>query len=142
SFGITWELGKKWEVTYDGDINYNKYKNRSENRNSIKKISTAQLVSNSLNAVSNDGYNLSLGSGLESKYKIDTLGSEWTNDTYFTHSENKFEQIFSTGYYVPSIPESGGDGSANNDRNYFTGRSDLKLKMKKKFTFEAGVQAT
>ncbi len=142
SFGITWELGKKWEVTYDGEINYNKYKNRSENRNSIKKVSTAQLISNSLNSVSNDGYNFSMGSGLESKYKIDTLGSEWTNDTFFTHSISNSDQNFTTGYYIPAFPLSGGDGSADNDRNYFTGRSDLKLKMKKKFTLEAGVQVT
>ena len=142
AFGITWELNKKWELTYDGSINYNKNRNRSENRNIIKKLSTGELISSSLNTVSNDGYNLSLGSGFESKYKIDTLGSEWTNDTYFTHSENKFEQIFTTGYYVPAYPETGGDGSADNERNYFTGRSDLKLKMQKKFTFEAGIQAT
>ncbi len=142
SFGMTWELGKKWELTYDGDLNYNKYHNRSENRNSIKKISTAQLISNSLNTVSNDGYSLSLGSGFESKYKIDTLGSEWTNDTYFTHSINRSGQDFTTDYYIPAIPESGGDGSADNDRNYFTGRSDLRLKMKKRITLETGIQAT
>jgi hypothetical protein len=143
SFGITWEFGKKWEVTYDGDINYNKYKNRSENRNSIKKISTAQLISNSLNSVSNDGYNLSMGSGLESKYKIDTLGSEWTNDTYFTHSKNNADQVYATNSLTsPGLVLASGDGSADNDRNYFTGRSDLKLKMKMKFTLETGIQST
>lgn len=142
AFGMTWELGKKWELTYDGSINYNKFNNRSENRNSIKKVSTLQLLSNSLNNVTNDGSNLSLGSGFETKYKIDTLGSEWTNDTYFTRSKNKSDQDFSTDYFTPSLPPTGGDGSMDNSRDYFTGRSDLKLKMKKKFTFEAGIQAT
>ncbi len=142
AFGITWELGKKWELTYDGSINYNKFNNRSENRNSIKKVSTLQLLSNSLNNVTNDGSNLSLGSGFETKYKIDTLGSEWTNDTYFTRSKNKSDQDFSTDYFTPSLPPTGGDGSMDNSRDYFTGRSDLKLKMKKKFTFETGIQAT
>jgi iron complex outermembrane recepter protein len=142
SYGVTWQFGKKWELTYDGDLNYNKYDNRSDNRNSISKVSTSQLLSNSLNTVSNEGYNLSLGSGIETKYKIDTLGSEWTNDIYFTHSIGRSDQGFNNGYTVPSIAASGGDGSADNDRNYFTGRSDLKLKMKKKFTFEGGAQVT
>lgn len=142
SFGTTWQLNKKWELTYDGDLNYNKYDNNSDNKNSIKKISTSQMLSNSLNTVTNDGYSLSIGSGLETKYKIDTLGSEWTNDTYFTHSIGRSDQDFLTGYYVPAIPATGGDGTADNDRDYFTGRSDLKLKMKNKFTFEGGVQVT
>src|SRR5258705_13486769 len=142
AFGLIWELGKKWELTYDGDLNYNKYNNLSENRNSIQKISTSQLLSSSLNTVSNDGYSLSLGSGFESKYKIDTAGSEWTNDTYFTHSNYQSDQVFTTAYTIPAVPGSGGDGRAESDRNYFTGRSDLKLKMKKKFTLETGIQST
>lgn len=133
AFGITWEIGKKWEITYDGSINYNNYKNRSENNNSIRKISTAQILYNSLNKVNNDGYSLSLGSGFESKLKIDTLGSEWTNDTYFTYSKNNSNQDYFTNYLnAPWLTLTGGDGSANNSRNYFTGRSDLKLKLKKK----------
>ncbi|MEO7982708.1 MAG: TonB-dependent receptor [Bacteroidota bacterium] len=142
SFGTVWELGKKWELTYDGDINYNDYDNGSENKNRIQKISTQQLLSNSLNTVSNNGNSLSLGSGFESKYKIDSSGSEWTNDTYFTHSNTRSVQVFNTNYYTPAFPRSGGDGVAHSDRNYFTARSDLKLKMKKRFTFEGGAQAT
>jgi hypothetical protein len=142
SFGATWELGKKWELTYDGDINFNDYDNHSGNKNRILKISTGELISNSFNTVNNNGNSLSLGSGFESKYKIDSLGSEWTNDTYFTHSTTRSKQVFATDYYTPVFPRSGGDGTAHSDRNYFTARSDLKLKMKRKFTFEAGLQAT
>jgi hypothetical protein len=142
SLGMTWQLNKKWELTYDAHLNYNNYTNRSENSNQIKRISTGQLISNSLNTVSNDGFSLSLGTGFESKYKIDSSGSEWSNDTYFTHTDANSDQSFATGYTSPLFITTGGDGKAVNDRDYFTGRSDLKLKMKNKFTFEAGVQAT
>ncbi len=142
ALGMTWELGKKWELTYDGDLNYNKYTNRSENKNSILKLSSNQVLSKSLNRVENDGFNLSLGSGFETKYKIDTLGSDWKNDTYYTHSIYNSDQDFSTGYYVPALPETKGDGSTRSSRDYITARSDLKLKMKKKFTLETGVQST
>lgn len=142
AFGITWALGKKWELTYDGSLNYNNFHNRSQNDNTIEKISTAQVLSNSINNVNNDGYSLSLGSGFETKFKIDSLGSEWTNDTYFTHTNNNSDQNFSTNYYFPLIRFFAGDGIGDNKRNHFTGRSDLKLKMKKRFTFETGVQST
>ncbi|MEO6612988.1 MAG: TonB-dependent receptor [Chitinophagaceae bacterium] len=142
SLSMTWELGKKWDITYDGEINYNNFHNHSDNKNYIKKISTEQLLSSSLNQVKNEGHSLSLGSGVESKLKIDSLGSEWANDIFFTHSDNTSNQDFNTTYFIPVFPGTGGDGSAIYHRNYFTGRSDLKLKMKRKFTFETGVQAT
>jgi hypothetical protein len=143
AFGMTWEPGKKWEVTYDGSLNYNNYNNQTENRNSIRKISTSQLLSNSLNQVTNKGYSLSLGSGIETKYKIDTIGSEWTNDTYFTHSKNNSDQAYFTNdLNAPWLVFTSGDGNADNNRDFFTGRSDLILKLKKKFTLETGLQST
>ncbi|MFN8289958.1 MAG: outer membrane beta-barrel protein [Chitinophagaceae bacterium] len=142
AFSANWELNKKWDITYDADLNYNNYHNRSENRNQISKISTGQLLTNSLNTVDNDGYSLSVGTGFESKYKIDTTGSEWTNDTYFTHNESRSDQVFASDYLSPALPSSGGDGNGNSSRNYFTGRSDLKLKLKKKLTVETGIQST
>ena len=142
AFGTTWEFGKKWELTYDGSLTYSNYTNRSQNDNDIEKISTSQQLSSSINKVINDGNSLSLGSGFESKLKIDSLGSEWTNDTYFTRSTNKSDQSFSTAYNNPAQQLFNGDGKEDNLRYYFTGRSDLKLKMKKKFTFETGIQST
>ena len=142
AFGITWELGKKWELTYDGSLNYNNFHNSSGNDNSIEKISISQLLSNSINNVNNDGHSLSLGSGFETKYKIDSIGSEWTNDVFYTHTNNKSDQGFTTNYYSPIVRFFSGDGTADNERHHFTARSDLKLKMKNKFTFESGVQST
>jgi hypothetical protein len=143
AFGMTWEIGKKWEVTYDGSLNYNNYNNQTENRNSIRKISTSQLLSNSLNKVTNKGYSLSLGSGIETKFKIDTIGSEWTNDTYFTHTNNNSDQAYYTNdLNAPWLVFTSGDGNADNNRDFFTGRSDLKLKLKKKITLETGIQST
>lgn len=142
AFSATWELSDKWELTYDADMNYNNYHNSSENKNQISKISTGQLITNSLNTVNNDGHSLSVGSGFESKYKIDTSGSEWTNDTYFTHNESNSDQEFASNYLMPVLPSSGGDGNGNSHRNYFTGRSDLKLKLRNKLTVETGIQST
>jgi hypothetical protein len=140
SYGITYDLNKKWEITYDAEASYNKFNNSSENENNILKVSTSQLLSNSLNNVNNNGSSLMLGTSFKSKYKIDTLGSEWENDTWYSHTTNKSDQLFSTIYTSPFSALSGGDGSADNSRDYINIKSDLKLKMKKKFTFESGGQ--
>lgn len=142
AYALTYELSKKWELTYDATASYNKFNTHSENKNSISKISSSQLLSGSLNGVDNDGSSLTLGTGVESKYKIDSLGSEWSNDTWYSHSSNKSDQAFFTQYSTPFLILSGGDGKADNTRNYFNAKSDLKLKMKKRFTVETGLQAS
>lgn len=142
AYALTYELSKKWELTYDATASYNKFNTHSENKNSIQKISNSQLLSSSLNGVDNDGSSLTLGNGVESKYKIDSLGSEWTNDTWYSRSINKSDQVFFTQYSTPFSILSGGDGKADNTRDYFNAKSDLKLKMKKRFTLETGLQAS
>lgn len=141
SFGITCELTNKWELTYDATASYNQFDNNSENLNNLVKISTSETFSNSTNKVNNNGSNFSLGTGFETKYKIDSSGSEWTIDTWYNHTINKSNQLFSTRYDSPFPALFGGDGIANSDRDYLNFRSDLKLKMKNKFTFEAGLQS-
>jgi hypothetical protein len=141
SFGITYDISKKWELTYDANISYNRFDNDAENRNNISKISTSNTFSNSYNTVLNDGSSVSAGTGFETKYKIDSAGSEWTNDLWFSHTVNKSEQAFNTRYDLPLLILFGGDGTINNDRVYFNFRSDLKRKMKNKFTLETGMQS-
>ncbi len=142
SFSMTWQLSKKFELTYDAEGTYNNFNNRSNNSNLLLKNSTNNIFSNSLNNVINKGHSLSYGSGMETKYMIDTLGSEWTNDIFIRHSEDEGNQVFVTNYSLPLIPVFGGDGINHSYRNFFTGRSDLKLKWKKKITLETGVQST
>ncbi|MGH2553417.1 MAG: TonB-dependent receptor domain-containing protein [Chitinophagaceae bacterium] len=142
SYSLTYDLNKKWEITYDAEVIYNKFQNSSENENNIQKVSISQLLSNSLNYVNNYGNSLVLGTGLESKFKIDSMGSEWENDAWYSRTTNKSDQVFSTNYTSPFSTHSGGDGSADNSRDYINLKSDLKLKMKKKFTFETGMQVS
>ncbi|MBL7740983.1 MAG: outer membrane beta-barrel protein [Chitinophagaceae bacterium] len=142
AYGITWQIGKKWEITYDANVTFNDFNNRSENSNDIKKMSSNQVLSGSLNRVINDGSSLMIGTGLESKLKIDSLGSEWTNDTWYGHTINRSNQAYTTGYNIPPVPGVSGDGDADNFRDYINIKSDLRLKMKKRFTFESGFQVS
>jgi iron complex outermembrane recepter protein len=139
SYGFTYALNKKWDLDFAGSVTLNDYDNIADNRNLIKKISTSQLLTNNLNNVSNDGSSFIFSNGLEAKLKIDSLGSEWDNDVYYIFSRNKSDQLFTTS---PGTPSSGGDGNSDNKRGFFTARSDLKLKMKKRFTLETGIKTS
>jgi hypothetical protein len=140
-YGINYDLGKKWNLDFSGNINLNDFHNYTDNPTEIRKISNSQLLSNNLNDVNNKGSNLLTGNGIETKLKMDTAGSEWTNNVFYYYAHNRSDQAYVTRFFNPIIIASG-DGTGDNRRNFFSFRSDLKLKMKKRFTFETGLKST
>ncbi len=141
-YGLNYALGKKWEIDFSGNININVNDNRTENRSLIQKISTSQTLSNNLNTVRNEGTNLVIGNGIESKLKIDSAGSEWSNQVFYYFSHNTADQIYGTEFYLPFSTSFNGDGNGDNKRRFFSAKSDLKLKFKKRITFETGIKST
>jgi iron complex outermembrane receptor protein len=129
-YGVGYDL-KNWGIDFTGSVNFNDFNNDTKNQNAINKISTSQTLIENLDKVNNNGNNLSIGNGIEAKMKIDTLGSEWTTDIFYSYARNPSDQSFSSG-----------DGHSDNERNFFFTTSDLKLKMKKRFTLETGVKAS
>jgi iron complex outermembrane recepter protein len=142
SYGFTNDLSKKWALDFAGSVALNDFKNSSENNNLIQKISTHQQLSSNINSTRNDGSALTFSNGLSLKKKIDSLGSEWNNDIYYSWSKNNTSQDFSTNYYSPFIVTTGGNGVSNNKRGLLTLQSDLKLKLKKKVKLEAGLKSS
>lgn len=141
-YGITFPAGKKWELDFGTSANLNDYDNKTTNRNAIRKISTAQTLTDNFNYITNDGSSLNYRIGLESKMKIDSAGSEWSNDAFYNYTKNNSDQLFGTYGNNPLVLLRGGDGNSNNKRNLYTVQSDLKLKLKKKLTVEAGLKSS
>lgn len=141
-YGLNYELGKKWNLDFSGNINLNVSNNKTDNESVIRKITTSQIFSDNLNRVNNKASNLVFGNGIETKLKMDTLGSEWTNNIFYYYARNKSDQGYITNFYSPSAVTTSGDGTSDNKRNFFSARSDLKMKMKRRFTFESGLKST
>lgn len=133
---------KKWEFELSGTANINLSDNATENNNRIEKISTNQLLTSNLNKVNNQSHGLVIGNGFESKLKMDSIGSEWTTQFFYYYTDNKSSQTYATQYNTPVSLFSSGDGDVDNHRDLLSGRTDLKLKMKKRFTFESGLKST
>lgn len=141
-YGINIFKSKKWDFEFSGNINLNKSDNQTDNLNLIKKISASQIITSSPNTINNKGTSLVIGNGFETKYKIDTLGSDWTNNVFYYNSHNSSEQSYSAIFQtLPAITKKG-DGTGDNKRNFFSAKSDLKLKLKYRITFETGIKTT
>ncbi len=141
-YGTAFPAGKKWDLDFGTSASLSDFDNSGNNQNVIKKISASQIITNNRNTTTNDGSSLNYRIGLEGKMKIDSLGSEWDNDIFYNYTQNKSEQVFGSFTNNPFLLIRGGDGTSDNHRNLYTLRSDLKLKWKKKFTFETGIKSS
>jgi len=142
SYGLTNSWAKNWDIDYGGNISYNNFNNNTDNLSAIKTISNSDTLTNNLNRVNNNGYTLNIRNSFELTKKLDTLGSAWDNDLFYNYTQNNSDQNFSTIYYFPFPFWNGGNGTGNNKRNFFTLKSDLKLKIKKRFTLETGAKTS
>ncbi len=141
-YGIGFILNKKWELNYDGRISLNDSRNTTNNNSSISKISIAQIITDNLATIKNDNLSFTINQGINTKYKIDSLGSEWTTDISYTFSKTNSDQLFTTNFYVPVPAIIGGDGDIKNTRDNFAAQTDLKWKLNKKITVETGLKSS
>jgi outer membrane receptor protein involved in Fe transport len=132
----------KWDFELSGNTSLTNTNSKSDNSSLIEKISSGSTISSNLNRTSNDNKSFLLGNGFEAKLKIDSLGSEWFSQVFHYYTHNTGDQLYTTTYYLPSPAFFTGDGKADNNRNLFSAKSDLKLKLKKKLTFETGIKST
>ncbi|HKP32875.1 MAG TPA: outer membrane beta-barrel protein, partial [Chitinophagaceae bacterium] len=141
-YGISYEISKKWELSYDGRLNYNRSRNRSSNISDIVKMSTDELLTSNLTLVKNKGYNVNINQGIELEHKIDSLGSEWKMELSYTYAPNNTDQTFTTNFITPSFPPTSGDGDLENRPQYFTAETDFVKKFPHQITFETGLKST
>lgn len=137
-YGYNTSLTKKFVLDISGNISYNNINNRTYNRNTIRDTALHSLISDNLNTISNKGNNFYWGNGIEGTLKLDTLGSEWENNIWYSYSRNETDQLYNNIETYPSPSEFSGGGVNTSIRHYAVGKSDVILKLRHRFTFEAG----
>jgi outer membrane receptor protein involved in Fe transport len=141
-YGLAYQLNKKWEINYDGRISLNRFNNSSNNLSEIKKISTNELVTNNKADVINKGNSLNVSQSFSTKYKWDSLGSEWDADISYSFAPSNSNQDFITFFSKPNIPSVGGDGEIKSRLHFLSGQTNVQWKLPKKFTLEAGLKTS
>ena len=130
-YGLSYGINKKWEVSYDGRFSYNSQNNRSANLSQLSKIGASQTAYSNFTAVQNNNTNYNITQGANLKYKIDSLGSEWSTDVSFTYSPNHTNQSFTNG-----------DGALDNKLHFLSAQTNWLQKLSGKITVEAGLKTT
>lgn len=141
-FGVGYQLNKKWEVNYDSRLSYTDFSNSSTNLSDIKKISTGSLITRNTSDVNNAGNAFNITQGISTKYKIDSIGSEWTNDVSYNFAPNSNKQQFINSFALPSLPAIGGDGDIKTKLNYYSAQTNVVWKLPAKITIESGLKTT
>jgi len=101
----------------------------------------AEVERNEAN-VRNRGDNYNLNQAASAKYKIDSLGSEWTTDLSYTYAPNNTAQGFTTEFFFPFQGQFSGIGDLDNKLHFFSAQSNLLKKLRSGFTLEGGLKAT
>jgi hypothetical protein len=130
-YGLNYELNKKWELSYDGRLSYNSQDNQSSNLSQTLKAGTSLIAFSNLTNVLNKNKNYNLSQGANLRYKLDSLGSEWTTDVSFNYAPSNTDQVFTTG-----------DGTIENRLRFFSAQTNLVKKLTNTITVETGVKAT
>ncbi len=140
--GIDVAFTKKFNVAYDLRISNSNNKSDALNNIDIIKNSTQALLGKNQSDIFNKTKSLFLSNNITSKYKIDSVGSEWTAEFDYNYFSNNNTQDYINTYTLPSKPAVSGDGENKNYKNIFTAQTDLTLKLPKKITLETGFKST
>lgn len=140
--GIDMAFTKKFNVAYDFRLSNTNSKSDALNNIDILKNSTQALLGNNRSDILNTTDAFFLSNTLTSKYKIDSIGSEWTTEFDYNYFNNNNTQDYTNTYTLPVKPTVVGDGINKNDKNIFVAQTDLVLKLPKKINVETGFKAT
>jgi hypothetical protein len=141
-YGVSKSVKEKWELSYDGRMSGNWNDNSSNNESFINQKTTAAPVSDNLTNTTNRGSNWSVNQSVDTKYKIDTSGSEWTMAATWNGAFGNNNQDILSRFIIPVTSDITNDGSISTARHYLMLQSDLKYKLHQKLQLEAGVKAT
>jgi iron complex outermembrane receptor protein len=126
------------------DVRMSNSDNTSDAINNINrvKLPTQTLSGKNQSGILNSSNSFFISNNISSKYKIDSLGSEWTVELGHNYFKNSNTQNYTNSYFFPVNPSVIGDGENKNDKNILSAQTDLILKIPKKFNLEAGFKVT
>ena len=139
-YSIGYTPNKKWDLNYDGRISFNNNASNSNSPAVIEQISSGAESVNYNTALNNNNNNVNITQGLSTKYKPDTLGSEWTTDLSYNYIPTDGTQSYTTTYTLPLAALLDGNGTINTHLQFLSLRSDIIKKLAHKTSLEGGIK--
>lgn len=142
SAGLDIAFTKKFNIAYDLRFSNNNNKSNALNTSTIFKEPAQSVLGKNESDIYSRNNSVFVGNNIESKYKIDSAGSEWTVELDYNHYRNNNTQLYTNYYYLPVNPTVLGDGLNKNNKNIFVAQTDLVLKLPKIINIESGFKIT
>ncbi len=138
--GFDYQISQKWNIAYDARFTANNNRSNVNNDIDIFSVFNGARIGQNTTLVSNTGPTFFLGNTVSTKFKIDSVGSEWTNSLDYSYYKNDNNQLYDNITIIPRKNTLFGDGSILNKKNIVAFKSDLVLKTKNKYTIETGTK--
>jgi hypothetical protein len=133
-------FSKKFDLAYDLRLTSTRNDSRALSNNAVIATNSQDTLQQSQGPITNTGNSLFMNNTLTSKWKLDTLGSEWTTEFDYNYSANPNTQLYTINYLIPPAPSLYGDGNSRGTTGTVIAKTDLSLSMKHQFLLEAGIK--
>lgn len=140
--GVDIALTKKFNLAYDVRLTNTNGTSNANNGNTIFNEPTWAVLNNSQSGVTNKTSSLFTGNTLTTKYKIDSVGSEWTMELDYNYYKNDNTQRYNNDFILPVIANVNGQGDNTNSKHIFVAQTDLIYKLPASITLESGFKLT
>ena len=140
SGGLDVALTDKFSIGYDARLVFNNNQSYAVNDIDIYNSYSGVIANKSQSLIDNKAASFYMGNNISSKYKIDSLGSEWTASFDYNYFNSSNNQVYNDYFISPVKPLIVGDGDIYNRKNIFVAQTDLVLKLKNKYTVETGMK--
>lgn len=141
-YGGSKTIDSVWDISYDGRISTSFSNNHTESRSVMNRLSSGALLSDNIAATGNGARTTNIDQSIDAKYKIDSLGSEWTSNLSWNGNFAHNTQDIGFTSVLPAISDVANNGTFKTSRNYLAFQTDLKYKYKWQLTFETGLKSS
>jgi iron complex outermembrane receptor protein len=138
--GLSREVHSKLTVGIDARININRSRSENENPTEIFRKSNSQVFFSTLSQTENNARSINTNFALNTKYKLDTAGSELNQDLSYSFDPNQNEQTLDNRFLLPFVSQQQLEGDANNQSHFITYQANLLKKLEGKWTVESGIK--
>lgn len=140
SGGVDIALNDKFTIGYDARFVINNNKSNAVNDINIYNSYSSAFANKNQSVIDNRSSSFYMGNNISSKYKIDSIGSEWTASIDYNYFNSSNNQVYNNHFLFPAKPRVTGDGDIHNRKNIFVAQTDLVFKLKSKYTIETGAK--
>ncbi|HTQ27256.1 MAG TPA: TonB-dependent receptor [Puia sp.] len=138
--GADMVFNNRFDISYDLRLTDTRNNSQASSDNLVTDSSSQQVYQQTQSPISNTGTTLFLNNTLVAKYKLDSMGSEWSGEVDYNYSANPNNQVYAINYLVPVAPILNGNGHSEADTRYLNLKTDLTLQLKQQFTLETGLK--